>query len=69
MQQSDLPEIIGAIGGLGIIGYQLSQGQSVAVTSVGGVPVVSSGPAAYGNLLLPLALILLAGIALFVFVK
>lgn len=38
--------VIGAVGALGIESYQLSQGQQVSTSIVGGVPVIQSGQAA-----------------------
>ena len=46
---SDLAVAIGSLGALGIESYQLSQGAPVSVTSVGGLPVVSTGSAVATN--------------------
>lgn len=43
---SDTAAVIGALGTLGIESYQLSQGQNVSTSLIGGVPVIQSGAAA-----------------------
>jgi hypothetical protein len=49
---NSLAGIVGAVGTLGIESYQLSQGDNVSTSLVGGVPVIQSGAASTQTTLL-----------------
>jgi hypothetical protein len=62
----NLAAVLSSLEATGIAAYQVSSGAPVSVTSVGGVPVISTGAAATATAYLPIILIIGAVILLIV---